>query len=170
MDLDLVARVRRLVSLASSLYEWYVPPFEVATTQLSESDLRSVVGDVYSKSRPATWLRLDGTYYTTDLDTWRKIIEWDWSDTRRYVIDRFDCNSFAMYFKTRVALDFGLNAVAVVLDYSAGHAYNIIVFYSKSASRFSWLLYEPQTDALFRFEERDRSLYGMEPGGWVLLL
>jgi len=158
---NLVEKVNKLRQLVETLYNWYVPPFKINTIALSENELQAVISDVYSKSAYDDWLRLDGAYYTVDLETLKKIIAWDWTDTRKYVSDKFDCDKFALYFKSRMAIDFGINAIGVVLDYSAGHAYNLVIV--KSGGKTNWFLYEPQTDALFRFEERDKSVYRMEP-------
>jgi hypothetical protein len=164
---ELVSKAERLRQLVDRLYSWYIPPFTINPVSLSENELKAVINDIYSRTRPAGWLRLDGVYYTVDLETFRKIIDWDWTDTRRYVLDKFDCDKFAIYFKSRMAIDFGVNAVGVVLDYSAGHAYNLVILRNE---KVDWFLYEPQTDALFRFEERDTRLYSMNPGSWYLLL
>jgi len=52
-----------------------------------------------------------------------------------------------------------VNAVGVVLDYSSSHAYNLVIL--KSNGRTEWLLFEPQNDTMFKYEERDRKLYSM---------
>ncbi len=162
---SLVSRVQELVN---ELYNYYVPPFKISRVQLSESDIQSVINSIYNKSRPAGWLRLDGTYYTTDPQTFNNIIKWDWTDTRKYVTDTFDCDKFAMYFKARMAIDFGINAIGIVIDYSAGHAYNLVIL--KSSQGINWYLYEPQNDSLFIFESRLPTLYKMDPGSWYLIL
>jgi len=164
---NLVEKIKKLSQLVNRLYSWYVPPFKISLIQLSEDEIQSIVRDINSKSQPAGWLRLDGTYYTVDLQTFKKIIAWDWTDTRKYVWDRFDCDKFAIYFKSRMAIDYGVNAVGVVLDYSAGHAYNLVIVKNQ---KVDWFLYEPQTDALFKFENRDKNFYTMSPRQWYLLL
>jgi len=160
--------VNQVQQLVNELYNYYVPPFKINRIQLSESDLQNVINSIYSKSRPAGWLRLDGNYYTTDMATFKKIVEWDWTDTRKYITDTFDCDKFSMYFKSRIAIDFGINAIGVVIDYSAGHAYNLVII--KESQGFSWYLYEPQNDAIMSFESRLPTLYRMDPGRWYLIL
>ena len=152
-------KINQLAELVNKLYEYYVPPFTINVVQLSEDEVQSVIKDLRNKGGFQGWLRLDGTYYTTDLDTFKKIIEWDWTDTRKYISETFDCDKFAMYFKSRMAIDFHINAIGVVLDYSAGHAYNLVIL--KDAQGVKWLLYEPQLDLIFTYENRDVRFYKM---------
>jgi hypothetical protein len=166
--LSLKSLVSQVQQLVNELYNYYVPPFKINRVQLSEIDLQSVINDIYSKSRPAGWLRLDGTYYTTDQQTFTNIVKWDWTDTRKYITDTFDCDKFAMYFKSRISIDFGINAIGIVIDYSAGHAYNLVIL--KGSQGINWYLYEPQNDSIFTFESRLPSLYRMDPGLWYLIL
>ena len=159
---DIKSAIMDIVDVGSKLYEWYIPPFTVNTITLSEQELQSTIRDLQSKGGMQGWLRLDGTYYTTDLETFKKIVEWDWTDTRKYLIDKFDCDKFAFYFKSRITIDFHVNAVGVILDYSAGHAYNLVIIKDPSIGKTSWYLLEPQSDSIFTYEQRDKRLYTME--------
>ena len=154
---ELAARVRDSVS---RLYAWYVPPFKVELYELEEGELFNLATELYKLGGLRRWLRLDRHYYATDPESFVRIVEWDWTDTRSYTIDRFDCDKFALYFKARLALDFGVNAVGVVLDYSSAHAYNLVIL--KSNGKTGWLLFEPQNDMMFKYEERDQKLYAMK--------
>jgi hypothetical protein len=148
-----------LVNTAEELYNYYVPPFTTVRTQLTEDELQSVIKDIQSKRGMEGWLRLDEEYYTTDMDSLKRIIDWDWTDTRKYITDTFDCDKFAFYFKSRMAIDFGINAVGIILDYSAGHAYNLLIVKDSSVK---WYLYEPQNDNIFTYDTRDKNMYRME--------
>jgi hypothetical protein len=156
-----------IVNVANQLYDWYVPPFRVAVEELSPLLVHDLINDLKSKGGMLSWLRLDGTYYSTDMNTFKKIVEWDWTDTRKYIADVFDCDKFAMYFKARMAIDFGINAVGVILDYSAGHAYNLVILRDPRGV-VNYYLYEPQNDNLFTYEQRDKNMYAMQ--SYVLLL
>ncbi|MCC6057855.1 MAG: hypothetical protein LM568_02945 [Desulfurococcaceae archaeon] len=151
--------IMEIVDISNKLYEWYVPPFTINRVTLSEQELQNVVNDLQRKGGLQGWLRLDSTYYTTDLGTFKKIIEWDWTDTRKYLINTFDCDKFAMYFKSRLSVDFGLNAVGVIIDYGSAHAYNIIIV--KDAQGVRYYLFEPQNDSIFTYDQRDKSFYSM---------
>jgi hypothetical protein len=159
MSETLKRKISQIADLVNRLYEYYVPPFTINAVQLTEDEVQNVINDLRSKTGLQGWLRLDGIYYTTDLDTFKKIIEWDWTDTRKYILDVFDCDRFAMYFKSRMAIDFHINAIGVVLDYSSEHAYNLVIL--KDAQGVKWLLYEPQNDNLFTYDQRDVRFYKM---------
>jgi len=149
-----------IADMANKLYDWYVPPFTIDRVRLEENELNSIINDLNAKGGLQQWLRLDDKYFSVDRSTFEKIIQWDWTDTRKYLSDTFDCDKFAMYFKSRMAIDFGINAVGVIFDYSAGHAYNIVII--KDQQGVEWLLYEPQNDNIFKYEDRDTKMYKMQ--------
>jgi hypothetical protein len=159
LALKLKNLINKTRTLVEKLYNYYIPPFKILVSLLSESELQSVINDLQKRGGLAGWMRLDSYYYTTDLNTFKKIVEWDWTDTRKYIHDVFDCDKFAFYFKSRIAIDFHINAVGIILDYSAGHAYNLVIL--KHNSKVAWYLYEPQTDDLFTYEQRDKKFYTM---------
>jgi len=59
-----------------------------------------------------------------------------------------------------MAVDFGINSIGVILDYSAGHAYNLVIL--KDSQGVRYYLFEPQNDSIFTYEGRDRNFYTME--------
>jgi len=150
------ARLGKILSELRRVKSYYVPGFEVG--------VRSVDVDFIARRLAMLpnwgwfrWFPLDGTYYTVSLEDFRRIISWDRVNWHRYTLDRFDCDKYALYFKSSVAYYFGLNAVAVVLDYSSAHAYNLIFPFDVGEP----LILEPQTDEVFRVSERDVSLYAL---------
>ena len=103
---------------------------------------------------------IDSKFWTCNEDDWKKIIDYDWTDEKKYVSEQYDCDNFAFNFKARVARKFGINSVGLVVDYSGGHAYNVIVF-----SDGTWKLFEPQTD---RFPRLGTGQYKFE-NGFILI-
>jgi len=92
---------------------------------------------------------LDGKYWVTDIDTYKKIIFLDWTNEKRYLRDRYDCDDFAWHFKAMMSRIYGLNGVGWAVgkvyegDREVGyHAFNII--YTEDGS----YLFEPQTDEI----------------------
>lgn len=151
---------KRVNELTSKLYDYYVPQFSINKIYVSWDWIQARV-----KSLPkySYWLLLDGRFHTCTVEDFNKIIRWDWSNVKKYVLDVFDCDDFGMYFKVRVALNFGVNAVAYVIDYGSGHAYNIIFPYDSDP-----LIYEPQADWLIKIHERDKRYYALE--NYVILI
>lgn len=137
----------------------YVPPFTPWLIPVGEQTLINAVKSIPNIDKNF-WLRLDGRYYTVDIDDFKKIIKWDWTDNKKYLYDLFDCDKFAMYFKARMAIMFHINLIALVLDYSSQHAYNIVFPFEDG--RITAYIYEPQTDELIRFDERDKNFYALE--------
>ena len=134
----------------------------VASTEHNGFFVRSSItqfGLDYASKKEITYgmdiLALDNKYLVTNLKDMKKIIEWDWTDNRKYIAEKYDCDNFAFSFKAMVDRKFNVNNVGLVIDYSAGHAYNIIVFNDGTVK-----LFEPQSDKwprigtnMYKFEE-----------------
>jgi len=88
-------------------------------------------------------LPLDGTYYCPDRDGFDVLREERGAEWLPYTKAQFDCEDFAALFRAIATRDYGVNAVGVVVDWSAepAHSYNAIVLADGSV-----LLYEPQDD------------------------
>lgn len=108
-------------------------------------------------------LPLDGTYRLTNQSNFLNIVAWDWLDALPYISERFDCENFAIAFKSIVDLHFKLNQVGIVIDYQSGHAYNLVVYPDGNISVF-----EPQFDGLYLWSERITKFYSLS-GAFVLL-
>ena len=87
-----------------------------------------------------TWLAQK--YIAVPQKEFQKIIDWDWTDNKKYIAEKYDCDNFAFSFKARVDRRFHVNTVGLVIDYDAGHAYNIIVFADGTSK-----IFEPQSDS-----------------------
>lgn len=86
---------------------------------------------------------LDSKFRMVNQDEMAKIIGWSWVDQKQYVSDYFDCEDFAFCFKSEVSRMFMLNQVGLVIDWSGGHGYNLIVFPDGEV----WF-YEPMDDSI----------------------
>jgi len=84
---------------------------------------------------------LDTKYWSCGRTDFEAIVNWDWTDKKKYVAEKYDCDNFAFSFKARMDRKFHLNNVGLVIDYSGGHAYNCVIFADGTAE-----LFEPQTD------------------------
>jgi hypothetical protein len=108
-------------------------------------------------------LPLDGQYRLTDQNNFLNIVSWDWIDSRQYVKDVFDCENYAIAFKSRIDELFSLNQVGIVIDYKSMHGYNLVVFPDTNV-----MLLEPQTDELFIWTDRRLIFYALT-GAYVLI-
>lgn len=105
---------------------------------------------------------LDSKYWCCSRLDFDAIIKWDWTNNKRYVSEKYDCDNFAFSFKARMDRRFHLNNVGLVVDYSGGHAYNCVVFSDGTAE-----LFEPQGDR-FPVMNKTRGLYRCESGFIVI--
>lgn len=106
---------------------------------------------------------LDGQYRLYSRKRGKKWIKDDISDVRKYQRDYFDCDDFSFSFKAHMNLKHHWNAVGLVIDYKSKHSYNLIVWPDESYS-----LFEPQSDELFSYKERNQDKYHFD-GSIVIL-
>ena len=90
-------------------------------------------------------------YQITTLYNWNKVIKADWTNERKYNLDKYRCTDFAVSFKARMADEFGLNVGMVVTPStvdSIGHSFNCIVIYDESLPVLKYYMkwFEPQND------------------------
>jgi len=101
----------------------------------------------------------DRKYWLTDWETWLKLIEYDWTEKKKYLTDRYDCENFANSFSARMAEIYNLN--------SAGSFYNKI--YNKKTGRFiNW----HRANMIVAIREGNLELYAFEsmfgtPKDWI---
>lgn len=117
-----------------------------ATQELSEEDLDAAlveaIPDYDGGDGPIDVVTSDGIWFAPVADdlglvrTLASAPQW-----LPYRPERFDCENFAAAFRTLAAFIGGVNTVGVVYDWSAGHAYNVIVDSTGDVQ-----FYEPQSD------------------------
>jgi hypothetical protein len=106
---------------------------------VKKAHLEDTIAEAYGDDIAEEAYFLDGEYWTSSLLDFEQIRALDVIESLPYRPARFDCENYAFLFQTIVALVFGINTVGVVLDFEAGHAYNII--YTNGGTL---KLYEPQ--------------------------
>ena len=111
------------------------PPELTGHKDMLKRDVSKAIGGA-----KMTWL--DNKYVAVSEKEFQKIIDWDWTDNKKYVAEKYDCDNFAFSFKARVDRKFHINTVGLVIDYDGGHDYNIIIF-SNGTSK----IFEPQSDS-----------------------
>lgn len=100
---------------------------DIEHTEGDSSDVAEAVARVLDERNMDTdieWVWLDATYVLpSKVPPWVDAIV----DLLPYRPERFDCEDYSFLYKTMAALFLGVNAVGVVIDWSGGHAYNIVV-------------------------------------------
>jgi hypothetical protein len=98
----------------------------------------------------------------TEKDTFLEWVAWNWVDEYEYH-KFYRCGNFAISFKAD-ADRFGINGqVGIVIDYQAGHAYNLVVFPDGEV-----MLLEPQSDNIWYWEDKDLPFYVLK-GAFVII-
>ena len=103
----------------------------------------------------ADTIGLDATYYTTSTKGMQTIIEHNDVEDRKYTESTYDCENFALSFMASSQREFGVTTIGTVIDWSGGHAYNILVYEDGKVK-----LFEPQSDE-FR-EPGETDLFAFE--------
>jgi len=151
---DILSKIQAVEVKIANIKKNYVPPFKPKVVEV-DTDWIAQRLQKLPNWQWWRWLPLDGKWYTAKLSDWGMMAHWDVTNYLPYVADRFDCDKYALLFKARMAQFFGVNAVAVVLDYDAGHAYNLIF----PADTDEPLIYEPQNDKFIQIAKRDKHFY-----------
>ena len=159
MAVDLIQGLQQAIVLLDN-YTPDVPPPVVTTVVQRDYDW---IRNVIQGKTGLRWLPMDGTYYLTDQANFMQILEWDTTNLKKYIRDKYDCENYGFSLKANVDRYFHLNQVGFVLDYSGEHGYNCIIFPNGQL----WLI-EPQSDSLFFLTNRNKDVYPMNEG-YILL-
>lgn len=129
---------------------------QIPTYVVTDTWIRNKVSTVC----PLSYVPSDARYKITDQNTFiNTILADDWVHTLQYIPEYFDCDDFALTFKVVTAkLVFNIT-VALIYDWSAGHAYNMAIFPTGNL-----MLIEPQTATIFSLSQRNQSLYTLKEG------
>ena len=104
---------------------------------------------------------LDSKYCYTRAEDWAEIFSYIYFvfDMPKYLVDRMDCDDFAVLLKGLVTSFFGLNCFGVVYGNTpmGYHSWNVF------RTEETWLQFEPQTGEFFKMNKRD---YKPE---WILI-
>ena len=120
----------------------YIDPPEMTTSeQFNTSWVYKQMKDAGFLTSGMKRLHLDSKYWACSKKEFEGWIKWDWTNKKKFIAEEYDCDNFAFSFKARCDRKLGINTVALVIDYSGGHAYNLVCFTDAPAE-----LYEPQSD------------------------
>ena len=97
---------------------------------------------------------LDPRFWIPSKADFAKILEWSQVDARLYQKHRYDCENYVLELIVELAKYFGLNNLAMVLDYMGGHAYGIVTYHDAAPD-----MLEVQSDRLFHWVEGDSKFY-----------
>lgn len=121
----------------------YLP--DVGHTQVESAYIKAAVktfADDHGVDPEIEWVFLDKHYFAphtlvTDVGKITGVLP--------YRPERFDCEDFAALYKVMHAFVLGVNAVGIVVDWTGGHAYNIVIMSDGSVN-----LVEPQNGKVIK--------------------
>ena len=126
-------------------------------TWIAERDSEWVQSQLEAMKLNIWRLPLDADYRLTNRKTMIDLIAWDTTDQLKYIPEFWDCDKFAMLFKIRMSLFFGLNQVVYIIDYASGHSYNLLLFPDTEP-----MILEPQSDGMYLWTKRLTDFYSLE--------
>jgi hypothetical protein len=142
--------------LRDVLSEYGVPDAE--QTKIPKPDLEAAVREAAPDDADLEFDTLDGTYYAPEpgsIALVRNVASV--LSFLPYRPERYDCEDFAKFGWVLPALFLGVNSVGFVVDYSGGHAYNVVVDSDGDA-----IFFEPQSGDVVRIGSEDK--YSLERG------
>lgn len=134
---------------------------------VAASDVRAAIWkSAFRRLRPYFW---DATISVPTMDTWRRIIAFNVANEPGYIAERRDCDDYAKYFAACCAMNWGVNACGLVIDYSGGHAYNALLYRDatdQSAHYLHVVGFEPQNDRFITPGQKspDGAMYAARQG------
>ena len=109
----------------------------------------------------------DRKYYLIDWEVMKDIIEYDWTDKKKYIVDAFDCDNFANAFSSNLAETYGINSAGLaksikvtIGDRVVYHRANLIL--ATEDNILKAFVYEAQND---KWQELEKDV-PIQIGSW----
>lgn len=109
---------------------------------ISQQELRKMFSE--SPLRGLQLVPLDSRYVIVDTNTIGLVTAYNGVDLEEYKSESYDCDNFALSFAGDVPQRWDVNCIGIVIDFSAGHAYNCAATIDNGI-----VIIEPQNDTLF---------------------
>ena len=122
--------------------------FHLNPIKVSSADITQAI----TKYLPSVNLtHLDDFYALIPISQWKELIAVDWTDTKKWVTDVFDCDNFSNYFSANIACFYEINSAGRVYGkfyrgtqtFVGYHYWNIII----DANKDIWF-FEPESDKM----------------------
>jgi len=124
--------------------------FDISPIKITNTDLYAFLRDITDNKLNYISLA-DQNYYLIPWEQWKEIIEVDWTDKKKYLKDRFDCDNFAFLFAARMAEIYDINSAGVVHGkVNVGHFWNAIIVKDENLRLY---YYEPMKDLYTEYKK-----------------
>ena len=108
----------------------------------------------------------DGTYYMTTIGDMRNLILNDWTNKKKYLKDRYDCDNYAESFKEHMSSIYGINSVGLAkhirttLSNGQKIAHRACVFLATENNVIKLYLLETQNDNILKLRKNEEVTLG----------
>ena len=130
---------------------------KLAPVVVGRETVRKALHAFAPKMRP--W-ELDGRYRVLTRAEWDGVIQSVGPDHNKYLADFFDCDAFSRAWYGRVAEDYEVNGMMIVVDFDSAHSYNLLLEHDGKGN-LGCRLFEPQT---LSFPEPGKKPYSLGDG------
>jgi hypothetical protein len=148
-----------IIDNADSFRNYPIPAPPVIDFEIIKSGKWVTSQMAYVIARGMRFYQLDVQYRLTNQANWLNAIMWEWSDSKEYIREWWDCDDFAISFWLHCRLYLKLNSCAFTIDYSSEHGYIMLLYADAKKS-----ILEPQTDTVAPLSERNMDLYRLADG------
>ena len=115
------------IALATTGIKMIRSAFHINSVKISYNEMQTFLQDITENKLNYISLA-DQNYYLIPWEQWKQIIEVDWTDKKKYLKDKFDCDDFAFMFASIISWIFKLNTAGIVHGkVNIGHFWNAIV-------------------------------------------
>lgn len=126
--------------------------FNLKPKKISYNEMRAFL-EKETKDQTLNYISLaDNYFYVIDWETWKRIIEVDWTDHKKYIPDSYDCDNHAYSFASRMGEIYELNTAGVVHgQVNIGHFWNGIV--ALKDENLALYYYDPMREVYVKHEK-----------------
>lgn len=147
------------VALTTAGIKMIKSAFHIDPTMITYEQMKEFLTDITDGKLNYISLA-DQNYYLIPWEQWKQIIEVDWTDKKKYLKDKFDCDNFAFLFAARMAEIYDINSAGVVHGkVNVGHFWNAIVA-KDSMGNLRLYYYEPMKDLYTEFKKGEKVVMG----------
>ena len=122
---------------------------DVALVELPTNDWWIKVKDKYPTIIQNNIYGDDDIYYTVTKEELQKILSLDWSNLRTYIVNKRDCEDFAIILTARLVDYYGITSAHRVLGATTSGAHGWVMIVLKTDTGFEAFQVEPHSDRIF---------------------